>query len=81
MCLVEDNPTVNNAGEQVGLPSYLSGAVFQNGSACFRLSVGHTAGEAEEGGRAAALWRMLNPQENNPRTHRELLEDGLVNYI
>lgn len=31
------------------LPSYLGGAVFQNGSACFRLHVRHSAGEGRGG--------------------------------
>lgn len=40
--------------------------MFQNGSACFRLHVGHTGGEAAEGeGCCCCTQRMLIPHNKN----------------
>lgn len=49
LCGIDESKKAERAIESKDLPSYLSGAVFQNGSACFRLHVGHSAGEAAEG--------------------------------
>lgn len=48
-CGTDESKKAERASESKDLPSYLGGAVFQNGSACFRLHVGHSAGEAAEG--------------------------------
>lgn len=48
-CGIDGSKKAERAIESKDLPSYLGGAVFQNGSACFRLHVGHSAGEAAEG--------------------------------
>lgn len=48
-CGTDASEKAEMAIESKDLPSYLGGAVFQNGSACFRLHVGHSAGEAAEG--------------------------------
>lgn len=50
----DERKTAERAIESKDLPSYLGGAAFQNGSACFRLHVGHSAWRGCGGGRAAA---------------------------
>lgn len=50
-CGSDESKIAERAIKSEDLPSYLGGAVFQNGSACFRLHVRHSAGEAEGGGR------------------------------
>lgn len=47
----DESKIAERAIKSEDLPSYLGGALFQNGSACFRLHVRHSAGEAAEGGR------------------------------
>lgn len=51
----DERKTAERAIESKDLPSYLGGAAFQNGSACFRLHVGHSAWRGCGGGRAAAV--------------------------
>lgn len=48
-CGSDESKIAEMAIKSEDLPSYLGGAVFQNGSACFRLHVRHSAGEAAEG--------------------------------
>lgn len=50
-CGSDESKIAERAIKSEDLPSYLGGAVFQNGSVCFRLHVGHSAREAAEGGR------------------------------